>query len=269
MQVPPDASASVGNHAAILGINTALGGLSAGVLRVLNGGSFVDGFVGGAMGGALAYGGKRLAAQRFDGAGLLGRQVAAVGNSIVYNAAGNAPFVERLMIPLGPLPARLHIATGPRPAVRATVDLVSAGAVIYGILAPGVRLDLGASISSGAAVFVERRSARPPATVLVPSGGSTRAATTVGGAIFLDGYAEGDPVVLAHERVHVLQFDFVLAAWGDRLDALVLGRAPAVDRWVKLNALAGVMGVANQTLFLLDERDGLPWEREARLLAGR
>src|SRR5512133_49653 len=61
---------------ASIGGNALLGGLSAGIMQELRGGSFRSGFTRGALGGTAIYVGKRIDAERFEGAGLLGRQVA-------------------------------------------------------------------------------------------------------------------------------------------------------------------------------------------------
>ncbi len=265
----PPAPTSVGDHATVLGVNVALGGVTAGVFQLLRGGSFGKGFLGGSLGGAVVYAGKRVAGQQFDGAGLVGRELAAVGNSLVYNAAEGGPLLERFIVPLGPIPVRLHLTTTGGFGVRPTVDLASAGAIVYGLVAPDVRLDMGRSVSSGAAVFVRPARLRPPGTVVGGLPPSERIATTVGSVIFLTITADGDARVLAHEQVHVLQFDFVLAAWSDRLDAAMWDGVAVFDRYLRLNTLATVLGVASRTLFLPQDRDGLPWEVEARRLAGR
>ena len=70
-----------------LGLNALTSGLSAGLLQVVRGESFTDGFARGALGGSVHYAGMRISAQRFDGAGLLGRQVSAAGISMVRNAS--------------------------------------------------------------------------------------------------------------------------------------------------------------------------------------
>ncbi|MGH7477889.1 MAG: hypothetical protein ACRELD_16625, partial [Longimicrobiales bacterium] len=56
---------------AFLGGNAALGGLTAGLLRAVRGGSFWEAFRNGFAGGALAYAGRRIAAEQVAGAGLL------------------------------------------------------------------------------------------------------------------------------------------------------------------------------------------------------
>ena len=53
--------------------NAALGGLTAALIQKLRGVSFWEAFVDGALGGAVAYAGKRIAVERFYGAGLVGR----------------------------------------------------------------------------------------------------------------------------------------------------------------------------------------------------
>ena len=57
-----------------VGINAVLGGVTAGVTSLIRGNSFSDAFTAGALGGTMSYAGKRVAASRFYGAGLIGRQ---------------------------------------------------------------------------------------------------------------------------------------------------------------------------------------------------
>ena len=88
-----------------LSLNALLGGLTAGIVSHLQDGSFRDGFVGGAMGGGVAYVGKRIAAARFSGAGFLGREVTAVGGSMARNASLGVGVLDTLVLPIGPLRA--------------------------------------------------------------------------------------------------------------------------------------------------------------------
>src|SRR5690606_17462320 len=69
----------LGSMALAFGVNVVLGGLVAGVLHGARGGDFRDAVVKGVTGGALSFAGKRLAVEPFFGAGLLGREVSAVG----------------------------------------------------------------------------------------------------------------------------------------------------------------------------------------------
>lgn len=262
-----------GEHAAVFGINAALGGVTSGILRAARGGSFWEGLAGGAAGGGLVYAGKRITVEHFDGAGFVGREVAAVGNSIVHNMAEGVGMFDHLLVPVGPLPVRLLVAPGAGTPVTPKLDVVSLGSLVYGLVTPRYSLDIGTSLLEGAAVFHEsagRRGRQPPR---VPVGEMSeregRVASAVGSSIFLNADVVSDPIVFAHERVHVIQFDFVLAAWSDRLDDWLLQGVPSVAPYVKLNGLIAAMGMANQTFFLPGERNHLPWEREAIFLSGR
>ncbi len=260
--------ADFADHVAVMGVNAALGGITAGLFRALNHGSFVEGFVQGVLGGGLVYAGKRIAGGQFAGAGLLGRELASVGNSIVFNAADGRGAFDRLLVPLGPLPVRLIVSPGARRPVWPKVDLVSFASLTFGLVSSARSLDIGESLSSGAAVFrVKEEQIAPGRTPLpVANTDGVRQGTTVGGTIFLNERSMGDPITLAHERIHVIQFDFVLAAWSDRSDSWLV---PRVDRYVKVNSVAATMGLVNQTFFLPDERENLPWEFEARFFSER
>jgi hypothetical protein len=137
-----------------VGANALMSGVSAGILQRLRGGSFRDGLARGAFGGSVQYAGKRLAAQHFDGAGLLGRQVSATGVSMVRNAADARPTFDRLLFPLGPLHLYVHLSDGvtvrPKVNLRALITLISAAAHTE------LRWDAGATLSAGAPCFTRR-----------------------------------------------------------------------------------------------------------------
>lgn len=76
--------------------NALLAGLSAGLLQVIRKGSFKHGFATGALGGAVVYTGRRLAVEDFWGAGLMGRQISAVGSSLTRNAGDGEPVFSRI-----------------------------------------------------------------------------------------------------------------------------------------------------------------------------
>ncbi len=255
------------SDAALIAVNALLGGTTAGILRAVRGESFLEGFAAGLAGGALVYAGKRVVAQPFVGAGLAGRQLAAFGNTVIRNASDARPVFSEVIVMLGPIPGRLLIATGGRVKVRPQLDLVSLGGLVYGAVSSRYSIDWGTSWSSGAAVFVD--DSRLERAVDLPTGVTDRiAGQTVGGNIFLTPYAALQPGVLEHERVHVIQFDFVTAAWGDRVDSALLSENGAkLDRYVKLNLLPAMLGFINQAIVLPDDREGLPWEVEAHTLA--
>jgi hypothetical protein len=280
-QIEVAAPGDFGEQAVVFGVNAVLGGVTAGATLALRGGSFLDGFSRGLVGGGIVYAGKRVAVEHFDGAGLLGRHIAAVGSSIVLNASDGRPTFDRLLLPLGPLPGRLIVTPGAATKVRPVADLVSVGSLVYGLASSAYELDVGASLSHGVAAFKGTRrensllykplSPELKAILLLQRPAARRLAFTVGNSIFLSAVGSQndfiDPV-FAHERVHVLQFDFALAAWSDRTDTWLLERAPGIDRYLKLNSVAAALALVNQTFFATTDQADLPWEAEAQVLAG-
>lgn len=212
------ASDAVG-EAAFLGINALVGGLTAGVWRQLSGGSFEEGFAGGALGGSVAYAGKRVAAESFAGAGFLGRDLAAVGSSVVRNAADGRPLLDSLALPVGPV--RLHLSPRDPGGPRVEADVAELYWVTYGLIDHRLELDAGESLSSGAFVFDAERP-------LVDPDGERVLGTAAGGAVFLSPQSERQRArSLAHERVHVLQQDFVHHAWFRPLEEHLARSLPA------------------------------------------
>jgi hypothetical protein len=261
------AETTAGDHATALAINALMGGVSAGILQAGSGGSFLDGFAHGVLGGGVVYAGKAIAARRFDGAGFIGREIAAIGNSMVFNAAsGDGPF-SRLALPLGPFPARVIVETTNGFRARPMFDLINLGATAYGLAA--WNLDVRRSLSSGVAIFRDAPDGPPSIVESVEPSAFIQAATTVGAVIFVT--AEGEPYleqIIPHERVHTIQIDAFLAMVGDRSDTWLFERYPTFDRYVKANLLTGLLGAINQTMLALSDRSNLPWEVEARILSG-
>jgi len=267
---PPEGPRWV-DHVSVLAGNATIGALTAGVLQKLKGGSFKDGFVRGAVGGAVSYAGKRAAAQDFWGAGLLGREINAVGVSMVRNASDGEPTFSRLYLPVGPLPARATVRFTRGVAVQAQLDVAAAGWLAAGLLGSRLNLDVAESFSSGAPVF------EAAGRWLVESEHSVLA-YAAGRSVFLGDpglYRRAPPPrarVLAHERVHVLQQDFVLTAWSDPLALAALNRFGAgrrMQRYVTLDALGWVVTAVSHLTYGSDRLDRFPTESEARFLAGR
>lgn len=244
----------------LLSANVLLSGLTAGLRQELRGGSFRDGFTRGAAGGGAVYAGKRIAAGRFAGAGLLGRQVGAVGGSVVWNAAEGRGSLSRLMVPLGP--ARLYVRTGAEAGVIARADLHTLFWMVHGVLEPELRLDVGRSLSAGAPVF------HAPGHSLVWSGiGEAATGFTPAGVVFLGEPSRGTDLesLFAHERIHVLQDDHLFLLAGDPLEGWILSRIPGgrvAARYVDLNLGAFLL----VPLALRMEYETRPWELEARVL---
>jgi hypothetical protein len=253
----------------MLAINSLIGGVAAGVVRMTRGEPIADAFW------------KGVASQAFSGAGLLGRQIAALGVSTTANAADGVGFFDRVVLSLGPLPGRLVISRRESGlAVYPQADLISTAAVIYGFVAPDYSPDWGASLSGGIAVFRQRSSLPDDATLQDVYAARARAkaiaraqvttvagATTAGGATFVS-YLAPDERVIAHERVHAVQFDFLVGAVGDQVDTWAMTKLPGVDRWLKINLMPAFFGGIYQVILLSLNHDHLPWEREAALLTG-
>lgn len=249
---------------ATLSVNGVLGGLTAGLTRHFGGGSFTDGFMAGALGGITTYAGKRVAAENFDGAGLLGRLVAASGASMVRNATSGTPLLSRLTLPVGPAWVEVRRSANGT-SVSARVDPVALGWLVYGIAESELELDAGESLSAGTPVF------RTNGKLLSLGHDDTHAAgVTNAGIVYLaDVPAYGDSFerrALAHERIHVLQEDAIAIQWTDALAAGLIGdrgrltptRFLAVNFSTELlRALAG----------FIPRHEDRPWEMESIFLA--
>ena len=248
---------------AFLGGNVALGGLTAALIQKWRGGSFWAAFLDGALGGAVAYGGKRLAVERFYGAGLAGRQVAAVGTSMVRNASDGRGALDQLVLPFGF--ARLYLrrdATSPIPLeAQIKLDVPTVLTATFVALWENADFDVSASVSAGALVFVGRERWEEESWI----------GTQAAGVLWLRGNPD-DPypdversAVFAHERVHVTQYDFSFLAWGDPIESPLIERIPSgawIDRHFDLGLNMAAWGLANW----LVSHDRRPWEREARFL---
>lgn len=222
-QALPNHSDSWASHragdAAFMAINALVGGVTAGLWQALSDGSFADGFAGGALGGGVAYVGKRLAAETFAGAGFLGRDVAAVGSSIVRNAAEARPLLDSLALPVGPL--RLHLSPGRLSPPRVEVDLAELYWTGYGLAEDRLTLQVEESVSSGMPVF---RADRP----LLGPDGQTALGAAPAGVVFVGPLSGGAADrTLAHERAHALQLDFVHHAWFRPLEEHLARQLPA------------------------------------------
>ena len=211
---------------ASLGGNALLGGVTSGLMQELRGGSFRSGFMRGVMGGSVIYAGKRIAVERFETAGLMGRQVAAVGGSMVRNAGEGIPGFDRLILPVGV--GRLEFD---RPARRLqlTPDLTALGYTLWAISEDELAIDWSKTFSSGTPVFsTDNR-------ILVVDGDSTHAAgVTNSGVIYLAGIPGVGRTVarrqFEHERVHVLQEDQLFITLTDPIEELLLAQLPYLGR---------------------------------------
>ena len=244
--------------------NALLSGVTAGLVQELKGGSFRDGFTRGALGGVVIYAGKRVAADRFTGAGLLGREVAAVGTSMVRNAADGIGTFDRVVLPVGI--TRLYWQRAAPRGVQVKLDVVALGWTIYGIVEPELHFEAEESFSAGTPVFSTDNK------VIDFSGDDEHAAGVVeAGVIFrADVRVWGRDALsraFAHERMHVLQMDQLFLTLNDPHDDWLLRQLPGgrkVARYVDLNGAEYIMTFLSA---LIDEHDHRPWELEAIHLA--
>ncbi len=243
-----------------LGANTLIGALTGGLVQALGGGSFSDGFTRGALGGAIIYAGKRLSVGRFAGAGWIGREVAAVGTSIVRNASTGVPNLHRLVLPLGPL--RVHFQANGDQVVNVKLDLLELVALAGAVAEPALTLEVGRTFSAGAPVFLAEH------RTIVHNGDRVNGLTQ-GGTILLSGRGVDDlESTFAHERVHVIQLDFLSQAWFLPLEEWIFRNTPlaALQRYIDLNVSTALWLTAWNGLIDAEDR---PREIEASFLETR
>jgi hypothetical protein len=245
---------------ASLGANAFLGALTAGLLREFRGGSFTDGFVKGALGGTISYAGKRLAAERFDGAGLIGRQIAAVVASAARNAGMDVPVFQHITLPLGPVWVDVFRAEGTRFSAR--VDPAALGWIVYGILEPELDFDGGETLSSGGAVF------RTDGKMLSFGEDSVHASgVTNAGVVYIAGVEAFGPErkrrTETHERIHVLQQDQLAIVWTAPLGEWAMRKTTLLGPVAPHLAVNFSTEIMRLLAPLFDTHEDRPWELEA------
>lgn len=244
----------MGQELVTAGINALLGGATAAGMRLIRGESASESwsaFWTGTLGGGVTYAGKRVAVERFGGAGFLGRELASVGGSMVRNASAGRGVLEEIVLPVGPV--RLYIGSGP---VRARLDLAALVTSGVFIAAYDARLDPEASLSAGALIF---RGDTP-----MPGLSSTGVSV-----VWADMPASEGPRLMAHERVHILQYDQAFLSWGEALERWSTRQVPAIDGALRHFDLgAAALGIRSGLALALGYHHH-PWEREAYFLAQR
>jgi hypothetical protein len=211
----------------------------------------------------VSFAGRRLSAERFGGAGLLGREVSAVGASVVRNASDARPSLDRILFPIGPV--HVYIDRSAPRHVRAKLNLYSASRMIGAALAPGPHFDLGRSLSAGAPVFRTRYQR-------FISHGDTVVGMMGGGTIFLSGPLDPENGgVFAHERVHVLQEDFLFYTWSDPIEQWVATRSrvgSAIYRYIDFGVTMPYVTQGFYGALDIEQRDQ-PSELEAEFFEDR
>lgn len=237
-----------GTQVTVLAINAVLGGVTGGLAYLIRGEAPLEGVIRGAAGGAAVYAGKYVATRRTHGAGLVGRQIASVGSSVIGNTvAAHGPF-DRVAIALGPL--RWYVGPEVEHGRSWRIDVPAVIATAAGVVNPRFQLDIDASLSAGAFVFVAEE-----------GGGFS-----LPGTIFYDRSEdpEREAYVLAHERAHVLQYDQAFLSWSDPLERRV-DPTGSIHRYLELNLVGAGVGLAG--VWIWPRHGDRPWELEAMRLA--
>jgi hypothetical protein len=241
-----------------LAVNGALGGFSAAMFALARGNNPWRAALMGFGGGVVMGAGKQVAGRPFDGSGLIGRQLASVGTSLVRSASEDTMVV---LLPMGPM--TLEIRPRATDRVRPRVNLVGSATVLYYIIRADTRVDLGATLSAGAPVF-----RFPTETVSTHDGiifGRMDFGTIILGTP-LSVIEEQQRMTLPHESIHVLQYDFLehaLSLPPERAILRMLGVGERFLRHVDIGVVSVVLAGVLQMQMGYDER---PWEREAVIL---
>lgn len=231
----------------VIAANVSIGGLTGGLSEALSGRSFWRGLVGGSIGGGTVFVGKCLVAQRKPWTDWVGREIGALGGSIVANASSGGGLLSELAFPVGPIRLYSDRTTGTQ---RIKLDLGTVVAAIYTGLQTDVSFKPASSVRHGALMFEDE--------VL------WRARTTAGVVMEMPNPPRGG---VAHELVHVGQYDFVALAWQAPLEKRLLEHLPGgrtIHRHVDLGLLLPVWAILNSSLSVQQR----PWETEARFFSG-
>lgn len=261
---PARAQANARSELTAAGANALLGGATAGVAALLAGRPFLRALGLGVAGGALVYGGKRfMSLHGIPVSGLAGRVFGATGASMVRNGAAGRGAFELVLLPIGPFTLYLR---SPDDSLHAPIKLnLARAAYVAGlVLRDDFRVDWAASLRAATPVF-ER-----PDRVLFNGGSTVTLGLAVGGVVIV-GDASAVRLVeplprgelLAHERVHIVQCDFVEVAWTGPLEWWLLGALPG-GTWLRRYVEPGLLGMAVEAAALVAvPGEHAPWEREA------
>jgi hypothetical protein len=245
---------------ATLGANAVIGGLTAGIAQASDRKPFWRGFVLGALGGSVVYSGKLVGGESFPASGLLGREISAVGSSMVANAATGRATFDQIVLPVGPV--RVYIQPRSSTPLQAKVDVANLAVTAYTAAQPGLEFDWRSSLASGTPVFIDYADrpwlARQSAAVIV-----VRARD-----LPPESRRESMNNSLGHERVHVAQQDFNAIVWGGLAERKLLQQVPhggQIHRFVEFRIDLLPWAAAN-ALIRYELR---PWEWEAHFLTGQ
>ncbi len=206
----------------VAGANIVAGAVTAAATALVRREDVTEAFLKGAAGGSVVFVGKRLAVERFSGAGLLGRQVAGLGSSMVVDAGNGRGLFSEVWLPVGPA----WVQVRPKAGLRARVNLRDVGTVIWAATRSELSFDVEQSLSNGSPVFVARDHQ-------IVNGSGHADGVAVGGVILLGATNIDRVVIQRHENIHIIQHDYLLQTFSRPIEqwawTWVTGRGIAVD----------------------------------------
>jgi hypothetical protein len=256
---PVLAQVSPGMRVQDVGINAGIGLVTATVWSVARGRGFTAGVWRGIVGGATVSVGRQVAASPFSGSGFTGREISAVGISLITSSGSDH---LTLSFPVGPV--QLQLVDGS--AFDWRINATDAVAAVISATGKRTRLDARLSLSSGTFVFRSERG-----TFHTASGEATGSEFFESIKLASDAFdAQGRvPNVLFHENVHVLQDDHLETTVANPIARAVLERTE-IGRRIRRHVDIGLLsvplnGLANGVV----PYAARPWEREAYALTPR
>lgn len=247
------------NHYTLTAANAVLGIVTVGVSRLIRGEPVWEGLPAGALGGALGYAGRYVAVDDFEGAGFLGREINAVGASVVANASRGDGWLDELALPVGPV--HLYVRPWAEDVVTWRVDVADVGWIAWASLHPRMQVEWGRSLSTGTPTFRTRGG-------VLHQGGDIVNGLGVGGVVLVDHVAKRN--IEDHELVHVLELDFIQHTMGRPVEHALLDELFPESRWTR-HVDPGLIGPALAGLLTVfgERRPGGVFEAEALLLERR
>jgi hypothetical protein len=239
--------------------NAAIGGLTAGIYRVIAKKPLPGGIVRGVIAGAAVFGGKRLIGEGRPGYWWAGRQLTSVASSEVLNAGYGRPVLAHTVLPVGPI--RIHVDRLSKRKITPRLDLVSSVAAVVMATSNGSRLAWRETLATSAITFIARETSDQLGNA---TAGAIAFSELAPDGKFVD--LESKRSILSHEMTHVAQYDFTFNAVSDPVRASIESKSPWLkrySRYVDVNLILPVGMLANSLL----SYESRPWEREAVSIA--